>query len=90
MRRIGYTYTNLSYNSSTILKATINTSTTIYGNPLAAWVQLRVQSQTPYTSVKEIFVDGPFNGNASTFVVYACGTGFVSGHALGVNIFWLY
>ena len=90
IRKIGSTVVALSYNSSTMLKGTVNTSSTVYGKANSAWVQLRVQSQTPYTSVKELIIDGPLDGNSSTFVVYATGSGFVNGHVLSVIAYWTY
>lgn len=66
---------NLSYSSSTLLKASINIGFRGY-----VWFIILENPGTPYAQVARLGVDG----GPQTWNLYARGSGFVNGHTLQV------
>lgn len=75
-------YTTLSYKSATLMEGQVHCA----GNVNNAVATIRAVNGTPYSAVKNISLQPNFGGDPTCIKVYAYGTGFVSGHVLGVDL----
>ena len=75
-------YTTLSYKSATLMEGHIYCK----GNVDTAVATVRAIDGTPCSAVKNVCLKPNFGGDPTRIQIYAYGTGFVSGHVLGVDL----
>lgn len=75
-------YATLSYKSATLMEGQVHCA----GNVNTAVATIRAIDGTPYSAVKIICLKPAFGGDPTRIQIYAYGTGFVSGHVLGVDL----